>query len=229
MKNIRDPGIPIVYDLEEDENFYYLIEEFLEGDSLYALISDKGHFSKAMTVRYGIQICRLVNILHSAKPNPILYLDLQPKNLLVCRSTVKLVDFDHAVYLNEAKYLKKRYGTVGCAAPEQYTDEALSERTDTYAIGAVLYYMMTGAFPEPALIYERLGDDRELARIIETCLRKNPDQRYESAGRLGRELEKLQERTDQSRQGGFWRKQLSFLANIQKTLFKFSEIFRKWR
>ena len=79
LKDIRHPGIPIVYDLEEDEDFCYLIEEYLEGDSLYALVSDMGHFSKAMTVQYGIQICHLVSVLHSASPIPILYLDLQPK------------------------------------------------------------------------------------------------------------------------------------------------------
>ena len=94
LKTIRHPGIPIVYDLEEDEDYSYLIEEYLEGDSLYALISETGHFSKAMTIRYGIQICHLVNILHSARPTPILYLDLQPKNLIICHDTVKLIDFD---------------------------------------------------------------------------------------------------------------------------------------
>ena len=249
LKNIRHPGIPMVYDLEEDESFRYLIEEFLEGDSLYALISDKGHFSKAMTVRYGIQICHLVSILHSARPYPILYLDLQPKNLLVCRDTIKLVDFNHAVYLNEAKYMKKRYGTVGCAAPEQYTDDALSERTDIYAIGAVLYYMLTGVYPEQMALGSDPEVDRDIARIIEICLRKKPEERYESADRLGRELEKLQAAVNQSGQEelqgrlqrNFQRKlhrefkrklqkiQLSFLAFIQKTLFKFPEIFRGWR
>jgi len=64
LKTLRHPGIPIVYDLEEDEEFSYLIEEFLEGDSLYSLISDRGHFSTAMTIRYGVQICHLVNTLH---------------------------------------------------------------------------------------------------------------------------------------------------------------------
>lgn len=234
LKGIRHPGIPLVYDLEEDENFSYLIEEFLEGDSLYALISDKGYFSKAMTVRYGIQICRLVNILHSARPNPVLHLDLQPENLLVCRNTVKLVDFDHAVYLNEAKHIMRRYGTVGCAAPEQYTDDPLTKRTDIYAIGAVLHYMLTGTFPEPSAACSDVRIDRDMAEIIEICLRKEPEQRYESADRLGRELERLLERMDQSEQGVFQRKkfqkkQLSFLAIIQKKLFKFPEIFREWR
>ena len=46
LKTIRHPGIPIVYDLEEDEDYSYLIEEYLEGNSLYALISETGHFSK---------------------------------------------------------------------------------------------------------------------------------------------------------------------------------------
>lgn len=147
LKTIRHPGIPIVYDLEEDEDYSYLIEEYLEGNSLYALISETGHFSKAMTIRYGIQICHLVNILHSARPTPILYLDLQPKNLIICHDTVKLIDFDHAVHLSDAKNLSQRYGTVGCAAPEQYTGDVLDERTDIYAIGAVLHYMLTGHYP----------------------------------------------------------------------------------
>ena len=91
----------------------------------------------AMIVSVGIQICRLVDYLHSAKPNPILYLDLQPKNLLLCRDIVKMVDFGQAIFLNEVSSIEKRYGTVGYAAPEQYLDEDLDERTDIYAVGDV--------------------------------------------------------------------------------------------
>ena len=201
LKCIRHPGIPVVYDLEEDEDFCYLIEEFLEGDSLYALVSDMGHFSKAMTVRYGIQICRLVNILHSAKPTPILYLDLQPRNLLVCGDIIKLVDFDHAIHLDEAEYLTKSYGTVGCAAPEQYTGEDLNERTDIYAIGAVLYYMLTGTYPGKSPVYPRALIDRKLAKVIHTCLNEDPKERYESADRLGKELECIQEQMEKNKEG----------------------------
>ena len=203
LKDIRHPGIPVVYDLEEDEDFCYLIEEFLEGDSLYALVSDIGHFSTAMTVRYGIQICHLVNILHSATPTPILYLDLQPKNLLVCSGTVKLVDFDHAIHLDEAEYLTKRYGTVGCAAPEQYTGAVLDERTDIYAIGAVLYYMLTGEFPEKVPVFPRERMDRHWTRLIRTCLKENPAERYESADRLVKELEYIQKQMEKKEKGVF--------------------------
>ena len=178
LKSIRHPGIPIVYDLEDTADYSYMILEFLEGDSLYALVSGMGHFSKAMTVQYGIQICHLVNILHSARPNPILYLDLQPKNLLVCHDVVKLIDFDHSVHLDEAEKLTKRYGTVGCAAPEQYTGDVLDERTDIYAIGAVLYYMLTGNYPErPVDSSENLAD-RSMAGVIRTCLQEEKAKRY---------------------------------------------------
>lgn len=191
LKSLRHPGIPIVYDLEEDEQFSYLIEEFLEGDSLYALVSDMGHFSKAMTVRYGIQICHLVNSLHFAKPYPILYLDLQPKNLLLCGNTVKLVDFGHAVHLSEADRLTKRYGTIGCAAPEQYSGEPLDIRTDIYAIGAVLYYMLTGQYPGGKPVYPRARIDRDIGKILRICLQKNKAGRYSSVEQLCRALERI--------------------------------------
>lgn len=208
LKSLRHPGIPIVYDLEEDGQFSYLIEEFLEGDSLYALVSDTGHFSKAVTIRYGIQICRLVYSLHFAEPYPILYLDLQPKNLLLCGDTIKLVDFDHAVHLSEADRLTKRYGTIGCAAPEQYSGEALDERTDIYAIGAVLYYMLTGQYPGERPVFPRSRIDRRMEKILRTCLQKDKAKRYPSADRLREALEQI----FMEEEGVFKKDQLSSLT-----------------
>jgi len=147
LKELRHPGIPIIYDLEEDSNYYYLIEEYLDGESLYALIQREGSLVKAKAVSYGIELCRIIIYLHSFEPNPILYLDLQPRNILICQGALKLIDFDQAVMFSDAKTLRTRYGTKGCAAPEQYTDEPLDERTDIYAIGVLLYFMGTGQFP----------------------------------------------------------------------------------
>ena len=144
MKSIRHPGIPIVYDFEEDESYGYLIEEYLEGDSLFDIVREQGALSAARTVSIGIQICHLVHHLHSARANPILYLDLQPKNLLLCRGTVKLVDFGRAALAGETG---GAVGTPGCAAPEQYAGEVPDERTDVYGVGAVLYFLRTGSMP----------------------------------------------------------------------------------
>ncbi len=195
LKGIRDQGIPIVYDLAEDEQYSYLIEEYLEGDSLYALVSGSGHCSPAETICYGIQICHLVHILHSTMPTPVLYLDLQPKNLLLSENTIKLIDFDHAAYADEAASQEERYGTAGCAAPEQYSGDILDGRTDIYAIGAVLHYMLTGYFPGEV---PRAGQirftgitERRLMRLIRKCLQKEKDRRFQSADELEHALQKL--------------------------------------
>ena len=58
-------GIPMIYDLEEDSEFFYLIEEYLEGYSLYALIVNQGPIQEAEAVRYGMQVCGLVAYMHS--------------------------------------------------------------------------------------------------------------------------------------------------------------------
>lgn len=123
------------------------MEEFLEGESLFALVSRRGSLSKAETVSYGIQLCRIISYLHHSADNPILHLDLQPKNILLCQDVLKLIDFDQAVFKSCGRRAARRCGTAGCAAPEQYTDEPLDEQTDIYAIGALLFYMRKGMFP----------------------------------------------------------------------------------
>ena len=87
----------------------------------------------------------LLNIYIILAINPFLHLDLQPNNLIIWNDTVRLIDFDHAADRISANAARVRYGTEGCAAPEQYTsDHPLDERTDIYAIGAVLRFMGKG-------------------------------------------------------------------------------------
>ena len=72
LKELRHPGIPLVYDMEEDSHYFYLIEEYLEGNSLYDLIKDQGPFQEAEAVRYGRQICSLVEYLHHSCDKPMI-------------------------------------------------------------------------------------------------------------------------------------------------------------
>ena len=195
LKGLKAPGIPVIYDLEEDEDYFYLIEEYLEGLSLQELAEKEGTLSKAMTVSVGIQICRLVFYLHSAEPNPILYLDLQPKNLLLCHDTVKLIDFGQAIFLRDAGNLKKRYGTVGYAAPEQYTEDELDERTDIYAIGQIMHFLLTGRAAGKG--GTKAGwNPVSLEKIIDRCLETEKEKRYPSVTVLCEELEKIQKDGD---------------------------------
>ncbi len=185
LKNLRHPGIPLVYDVVDgsqffSENYFLIVEEYLEGESIYARVKRMGSLSMKTTVDLGIQICRIIQFMNTAE-NPILYLDLQPKNLLVCEEMVKLIDFDHAQYASEVEDFGERYGTIGFAAPEQFRGEPLDCRTDVYAIGALLYFMCRGRVPgrEP-----EFGEDakfRELDRIIRGCMAEKKEDRYATA------------------------------------------------
>lgn len=191
LKTLRHPGIPIVYDVEEDTGYSYLIEEYLEGESLYALVKRLGSLSVKAAADLGIQICRIIQFMNSAE-NPILYLDLQPKNLLVCNGILRLTDFDHAQYASDAAAFGERYGTIGFAAPEQYKGEPLDCRTDVYAIGALLYFMSHGDVPGSTLEVINEPEYRKLDRIIRGCMKAEKEERYQSAEELQRTLQELQ-------------------------------------
>lgn len=190
LKELQHPGIPMIYDLEEDSEYFYLIEEYLKGYSLYTLIKRQGTLEEADAVRYGMQICGLVEYMHSACKLPILYLDLQPNNLIICDGTVKLIDFDHALFSTDANSGRQRYGTVGCAAPEQYSsDHMLDQRTDIYAIGAVLRFMLYGTLKQGEAGARAIS--APLDRIIRKCMETDMDRRYVSAKEAGDALRGL--------------------------------------
>lgn len=190
LKELHHPGIPVVYDLEEDQDYFYLIEEYLEGQSLYALIEHQGALQEAEAVRYGIQICSLVHFMHSSSKHSILHLDLQPNNLIICGGTVRLIDFDHAASIEQANATAQRYGTKGCAAPEQYTsDQTLDQRTDIYAIGAVLQFMVHATQTPEGTPHAPISET--LAAIIRKCTAQDAGMRFSTAQEVGEALERL--------------------------------------
>lgn len=184
LKNLRHPGIPLVYDVVDGSKLsngcFIIVEEYLEGESIYALVKRMGGLSMKATVDLGIQICRIIQFMNTSE-NPILYLDLQPKNLLVCEEMVKLIDFDHAQYACEVKDFGERYGTVGFAAPEQFKGEPLDCRTDVYAIGALLYFMSRGRPPGREPEFGEKEKFRELDRVIRGCMAEKKEDRYAAA------------------------------------------------
>lgn len=219
LKTLRHPGIPLVYDVEEDGENSYLIEEYLEGESLYALVKRLGGLSVNAALDIGIQICRIIEFMNSAE-KPILYLDLQPGNLMVCGDGIRLIDFDHARYAGEED-CGGRYGTAGFAAPEQYGGEPLDCRTDVYAIGALLYFMRYGHPPRErtegrfevpetccrkgagyredaaSVLHEAAAESRKLDRIMDGCMAADRNRRYQSAGELADTLEELRKESSE--------------------------------
>ena len=181
LKKLRHPAIPIIYDLEEDQDYLYLVEEYLQGSSLYTLIQRQGVIQEAEAVRYGIQLCQLVQFLHSAGETPILHLDLHPNNLIICSGVVKIIDFGQAVY-EGCEETGERCAAVGFAPPEQYiSGQNLDIRADLYAIGAVLSFMVRGI---PNI-------SPQLERIISQCMDPDREKRFRTADQVERRLKAL--------------------------------------
>lgn len=186
LKNLRHTCIPIIYDFEEDKDYSYIIEQFIDGQSLAQFRRQwLGKIKENVIVDIGIQICDLLQYLYSLE-NPVLYLDLQPNNIMIANYKVKLIDFGSSLYKNQVKERRYLTGTKGFAAPELYGGEELSERTDVYGVGALLYYMVAGKnYESNTLLWDNYDKSlktcsKRLQKIIKTCLSSNSFFRYAS-------------------------------------------------
>lgn len=195
LKNLKHPNIPVIYDIEEDEFYSYIIEEYIEGQSLKAFRLSCDTIREDMIIKFSIQICELIEYLHS-KDKKILYLDLKPENIIFDGVTLKLIDFGTATYYEEVDKRKFAIGTRGYASPEQYKAKKLDERSDVYSVGMLMFFLVTAiTFPiqknEIINIDEEKNCSKELKTIINKCLKYNPTQRYQTIYKLKNKLLEL--------------------------------------
>lgn len=186
LRNLRHPNIPIIYDTMEDSFAYYIIEEYIAGETLEAFISKTGILSEEKIADIGIKLCRVVSYLHCQKPIPVLFLDIHPKNILISQDEIFLVDFGSSYYEGEARKREWLLGTVGYAAPEQYSRNSLDVRADIYGIGAVLHFLITGRSEiEDALSLKFPKHISEKMKMIVTqCMAKDRNFRFKSVDLL---------------------------------------------
>lgn len=198
LKNLSHPSIPIVYDIEEDESYLYMIEEYVEGESLQEYLLYHDSISQDYIMQLGIRLCDVFAYLHSRKPHPVCYKDLKPEHIIVCGNSVKIVDFGIASYItsrgknfHEKKKTKAlstepffRLGTVGYAAPEQYAGTSLTAGADLYALGRVLKQLERKAG----------SSSKNLKRIIQKAAAEDIGRRYGSAEELKQALEQEMKR-----------------------------------
>lgn len=195
LKNLKHSCIPIIYDIEEDEEGSYIVEQYLEGETLKAAVLRKGPMAEDIIIDYAIQLCDLFHYLHSIE-RPILYMDLKPDNILISDRSLKLIDFGSAIFQDEYTLEHKVAATRGYAAPELYRKEKLDYRCDIYGIGMLLYYMASGIVISPQLKQianiDQISDcSKELKHIINHCLRFNPAFRYATVSQLKKHLSAL--------------------------------------
>lgn len=208
--SLSHPGIATVYAVEEIGDELYLASEYVPGESLRTLLAS-GPLPIPQVVTIGAQIVRALAAAHTIG---VIHRDIKPENVVKTPSgAVKILDFGLARMEGAAPRKLTQTGVVlgtpAYMAPEQALGKAVDFRTDLFSAGLLIYELATGQNPfaaatitgtigrivevePPALSDVRPDSTPELDRIVATCLRKNPAERYQSTQELAADLEALE-------------------------------------
>jgi eukaryotic-like serine/threonine-protein kinase len=213
---LNHPNVTIVYDVGQHDGAPYVVQELLEGETLRAELAG-GRLSARKAVDYAIEIARGLAAAHEKS---IVHRDLKPENLFVTNDgRVKILDFGLAkltqadssgntTNLPTATESGVVMGTLGYMSPEQIKAKPADARSDIFALGAILYEMLSGqrAFrgdsagetmaailkedpPDLSVTNQKISPGLE--RIVRHSLEKNPERRFQSASDLAFDLEEL--------------------------------------
>lgn len=141
LKSLQHPGIPVIYDIEEDTNCYYIIEEYVEGASLEEFLLRQSSISPEYFFEICLQLCDIFQYLHTLIPSPVLYLDLKPEHIIVCGTQIKLIDFNVATFLSNLGNIFNLFGNEDYSAPELFAGHTPNTLCDIYSIGKIMQYI----------------------------------------------------------------------------------------
>ncbi|WP_160673789.1 serine/threonine-protein kinase [Clostridium sp. C8-1-8] len=197
LKKLNNPGIPRVIDVFYEQDFIYMVEDYVEGQTLFDYINSNDVSDLESIIAIILQVCDIIKYLHSFTP-AIIYRDLKPSNIMITKeNSIILIDFGISrIYKFDKDTDTVSMGSSGYAAPEQHGAMQSCIQTDIYGIGMVMYFMVTKKVPfsgaEP-LIDENYGKavDQKLIKIIQKCVQVNIKDRYSSVVELRNELIQL--------------------------------------
>jgi tRNA A-37 threonylcarbamoyl transferase component Bud32 len=187
---LQHPRILTVHDFGERGGLYYLVTEFVEGMNLRQLMQ-MGELSPTEALRITPQICEALQYAHD---HGVVHRDIKPENVLIDRhGNTKIADFGLARIVGEPRgqsltRSSQLLGTPHYMAPEQWRHGVpIDHRADIYAVGVMLYEMLTGQLPlgafEPP---SKLRDLPEgLDAVVRRTLAQQPEQRYQRASEVG--------------------------------------------
>ena len=198
LKKIDHPYIVRITDIIEDENYLYIIEDYVEGKTMQQIIDEQGHVSEETALPWFKDLCSILIYLHSQNP-PIIYRDMKPGNIMIQKSGhPKLIDFGISrEYKQDRKFDTSLYLSPGFAAPEQYRGLQTDARSDIYGLGMTIHYLVTGVSPTDVYEYQSAatlnGDVSEgLSMIIDKCVKPDPSDRYQTAQDLLDDLNNIE-------------------------------------
>lgn len=199
LLQLAHPAFPLVMDAFAERDRLYLVMEMVEGRTLEAVVEQNGPCPEGYILPLAQELAAALAVLHTHPGSPIIYRDLKPSNVMVADDgTVKLVDFGIArVYKPGQAADTHVLGTPGFAPPEQWGSTQTTPRSDLYALGATLYFALTGTDPglpgegHPTLRDRAPACSIQMETLLERCLQQDPLQRPSSAAEVLRELESV--------------------------------------
>lgn len=212
--SLNHPNIVEMYDVGEDDGKYFIVMEYLEGQTLKSLIKKRGHLSLAEVIDIMLQLTSGIACAHDSY---IIHRDIKPQNVLILEDgTVKITDFGIAMALNsnELTQTNSVMGSVHYLPPEQANGSGATIKSDIYSLGILMYELLTGKLPfkgENAveIAIKQMRDpipsvcefNPEIPQSVENVIlkaaAKNPKNRYENALEMHEDLETV---LDKSRQ-----------------------------
>jgi serine/threonine-protein kinase len=211
LSKLNHPNIATVHDFDTQDGTDFLVEEFIEGLSLDAMLAS-GPLSEKEILHLGSQLAEGLAVAHE---HGVIHRDLKPANVRVTPDArLKILDFGLAMILRgeaspnavteSLSETKGIVGTLPYMAPEQLLGGKLDARTDIWAIGCILYEMATGRRPflgsgpaltdailhqlQPALSKLNPTISTALGEVIQKCLDKDPQRRYPSVREIAVDL-----------------------------------------
>ncbi|MEM9235814.1 MAG: protein kinase [Verrucomicrobiota bacterium] len=190
LAQLNHPNIVTVHDYGETDGLYYIVMEYVDGVNLRDLLHD-GKIESAQALTIVPPVCEALQYAHD---KGIVHRDIKPENLLIDREgRVKIADFGIASLVGATGELS---GTPPYMAPEQGSQGNVDHRADIYALGAVLYEMLTGERPASPLDVpsQRVQVDVRIDDIVLRALSKEPERRYRTANEFRTVVETVVDR-----------------------------------
>ncbi|NWF64311.1 MAG: serine/threonine-protein kinase [Chloroflexi bacterium] len=204
LATLHHPSIPRIYDYFSHDDRSYLVLEFIQGRDLETVINEaNGFLVEDQVISWGIQLCDVLEYLHAHKPDPIIFRDMKPSNVMINHNgDVVLVDFGIAKTF-QTGIKGTMIGTEGYSPPEQYRGDA-TPLADVYALGATLHHALTRRDPrlEPPFTFAERPIRRinsnvsiEMEAVINTALNYNPGERFPNAAAMKEALMNVARKT----------------------------------